>query len=174
MDELVGRPTGHISLQFLRTCLETGADVNTTDTDGNSALHIAVQKILCPEPEDVYEPGETARAAEAVAMLLKAGADATTVKFIPFGVPHLVTLKLLHAGARISYDLLIHTVPEGDYQFNKAVFLHRVHAAGGFHVYKEERYGRMMAVRLLARDRNVPKEVASICSNSWPTTLSAA
>ena len=52
-------------------------------------------------------------------------------------------------------------------QIAKATFLRRVHEAGGFDAYKAARYETIKNVRLLARDRGVPKEVASYLLEFW-------
>ena len=89
--------------ELLGICLRRGKNVNTHDDEGNSVLHIAVQK-TCPPEEGMMEPGETELAEKCVDMLLEAGANPLTVKCLPLGSRHRVILKLLRAGARISHS----------------------------------------------------------------------
>ena len=62
----------------------------------------------------------------------------------------------------IDYDYLRSTETDNYSQFTKAAFQHRVHEAGGFYAYKEGRYGRMKALRLIARDHRIPDELVSV------------
>ena len=158
-----------VDLDTLRNALSSGADVNTITHYRASVLYLAVCK-TCPPAEmnepgatqRAVEPGATQHAVEAVAMLLEAGADPGTVGPLDYSLPHCVTLMLLRAGRPIDYDYLRSTETDNYSQFTKAAFQHRVHEAGGFHAYKEGRYGRMKALRLIARDHRIPDELVSV------------
>ena len=149
-----------IDLFKLRNALSSGADANTITHCDASVLYIAVQK-TCPRAE-MNEPGATQRAVKAVAMLLEAGAEVGRAGPLDYSLPHCVTLMLLRAGRPIDYDYLRSTETDNYSQFTKAAFQHRVHEAGGFHAYKEGRYGRMKALRLIARDHRIPDELVSV------------
>ena len=148
-----------VDLNKLRNALSSGADANTITHCGASVLYIAVQK-TCPRAE-MNEPGATHRAVKAVAMLLEAGAEVGRAGPLEYAMPHCVTLILLRAGREVNYDWLRSTGTENYSQFTKAAFQHRVHEAGGFHAYKEGRYGMMKAVRLIALDHRIPDELVS-------------
>ena len=156
-----------VDLDKLRNALSSGADVNTITHYRASALYLAVRK-TCPrmsEPgatQNAVELGATQRAVEAVAMLLQAGADPGTAGSLGYLLPHCVTLMLLRAGRPIDYDYLRLNGTDNYSQFTKAAFQHRVHESGGFHAYKEGRYGRMKALRLIARDHRIPDELVSV------------
>ena len=77
-------------------------------------------------------------------------------------------MTLLRAGARADMDDVYRIRdPSRDVETARGMFLRRVHRAGGFEAYKEARYETMKTVRLLARDRRVPKEVATYLLEFW-------
>ena len=159
-DDDFGISSYSVDLDKLCNALSSGADVNTIAPYRASVLYIAVRK-TCP-PAERNEPGATQRAVKAVAVLLEAGADPGTAGPLHYSLPHCVTLMLLRAGRPIDYDYLRSTETDNYSQFTKAAFQHRVHEAGGFHAYKEGRYGRMKALRLIARDHRIPDELVSV------------
>ena len=158
--------TGPLDVDLVRSALRYGADVNF---EGYAGHYNALLLTVCRTMEGTYNATDNARAEEILAMLMEVpGAEIEDQFLIKVKSQHRVILKLLRAGARIDMDNVYGNRDRSrDEQTARGMFLRRVHHAGGFHAYKEARYETMKIVRLVSRDRRVPKEVASYLLEFW-------
>ena len=160
---------GPLDVDLVRSALRHGADPNLEGYFHSRAISLAACRTMEGIPLPYYNATNVARAEEIVGILLEAGAVIEGQAMVAcVKSSHRMIMTLLRAGARADMDDVYRMRDASrDVETARGMFLRRVHRAGGFEAYKEARYETMKTVRLLARDRRVPKEVATYLLGFW-------